>query len=35
VRRALLLSCVAAQLAAQQPAAVAGTATRAGVVLDS
>jgi len=35
VRRALLLSCVAAQLAAQQPATVAGTAARAGVVLDS
>jgi len=38
VRRALLLSCVAAQLAAQQPVAAppgSGTTARSGVVLDS
>jgi len=35
VRRALLLSCVAAQLAAQEPAAGPGTTARTGVVLDS
>ena len=35
MRRALLLSCVAAQLAAQEPAASPGTTARTGVVLDS
>jgi len=35
VRRALLLSCVAAQLAAQEPSPAAGTTARSGVVLDS
>jgi len=35
VKRVLLMSCVAAQLVAQEPAAAPGTAARTGVVLDS
>ena len=35
MKRVLLMSCVAAQLVAQEPAAVPGTAARTGVVLDS